>query len=101
MSFAQWVDILNGESVSFSEHYCYEGERFVANWRFDITDRENQLYITYGDNGGEGWLGDFDQALVLQGAQIDGVDIAKLCLEASPHRRGRFRALTRARKDAR
>lgn len=83
MSLEQWVRVLHGQSHDISEPYHYEGERFTANWSFDKNRlHEHELYVTY-DGGGEGWMGDFDDILIVEGLTLHGVDLAKLCLEAS------------------
>jgi len=79
MSFEQWVRILKGEPYSAAHPYRYEGKRFTAQWHFDVNEID-QLRVGY-DDGGEGWKGALDGMDALQGKQLDGVDLARLCLK--------------------
>ncbi len=79
MSFERWVRILGGAPRTVEEPYWYEGERFTACWAFD---GRRGLEVAY-DDGGVGWEGELDDADVIAGAQVDGVDVARLALRAA------------------
>lgn len=80
ISLEQWIRVLNGEVYQVSRPYYYEGERFTGNWYFDI-NANDQLTVTY-DDAGVGWIGTLDSIEMLQGPEIEGVDLAKAALEA-------------------
>lgn len=82
ISFEQWIRILNGEEYTVSTPYFYEGERFTADWRFDINEQD-QLYVGY-DDGAVGWTGDLTAIHVIEGRRVDGADVAMVALDAMP-----------------
>ena len=77
--FPDWVAILNGQWWSESEPYWYEGQQFIATWSFNGSGR---LEVSYGDDGASGWEGRLRSADVIEGPQIDGIDVARLALKA-------------------
>ena len=82
LHFATWIRILQGHSYSTRSRYFYEGEQFTAEWSFNIFG-EVQLGVGY-DDGGTGWEGALANMGYLKGPVLDGVDVAKLALQASP-----------------
>lgn len=76
-----WLNILLGKAVSVDTPYQYEGQQCHATWSFNVKAK-NQLRV-FIDDGGDGWLGDFDDLTVLRGPEIDGVDLAKAALAAA------------------
>lgn len=83
LSLDQWVRILLGEHYEEEDPYTYEGEDFTALWSF-AADRQDQLSVTY-DDGGEGWSGFFNEIEIIEGPNLEGVDLGRLALAASEH----------------
>jgi hypothetical protein len=58
----KWMRISNGEEVTIDSVGYYEGEEFSVSWCFN-TDPQDTLIVTYGDDGGMGFVGKIDEAI--------------------------------------
>lgn len=76
----RWIRGLCGESWEVSKSDWYEAERFTGVWSFD----GNCYLEVNNDESGQGyWSGELDDLEVIEGPEVDGVDLAKLALSAS------------------
>lgn len=80
LSLEQWIRILGGASWNADRPYLYEGDRFIGTWSFD---GRRGLEVTY-DDAGVGWDGEIDDIDLIEGPQVDGVDVARLAVKATP-----------------
>ena len=74
----RWLRIIGGEPWSTQKPYWYEGQRFTGDWSFDGF---GGLMVGY-DDGGVGWEGNLEGLDIIEGPQLDEVDLAKLALSA-------------------
>ena len=58
-----WTKVKSGKPLSIrGKGYIYEGEFFWDHWHFN-TYENNEIYVTYGNDGGEGFIGSFSSAV--------------------------------------
>ena len=79
ISFDRWLRIVAGNPDEIARSYRYEGERYKGEWRFD---GHGALEVGY-DDGGVGWTGSLEGLDLIDGPELDGVDIALLAVRAS------------------
>jgi|WetSurMetagenome_2_1015567.scaffolds.fasta_scaffold475804_2 hypothetical protein len=51
-----WAQIVSGEEVTLRSRGAYEGKFFWIQWSFNCGEIQD-LYVTYGDDGGVGYEG--------------------------------------------
>ena len=58
----EWSKVRDGAPITKSgDGYYYEGEFFQDHWRFNSP--KGSLSVQYGEDGGEGWSGSWQEAL--------------------------------------
>jgi len=62
-----WQKIQAGKAWGArGETYYYEGERFSCYWDFNGRGEPGSLIVSYGNDGGEGYCGDWEDADVTE-----------------------------------
>lgn len=64
LSPGQWASVLAGEALSVvGAGYHYEGQHFQDYWHFG-GGLDGDLTVEYGDDGGTGFIGSLDDAII-------------------------------------
>lgn len=71
-----WAAVVAGEELSHSAYGWYEGKRFPMEWNFNCGDIQN-LYITYGNDGGVGYEGNVFDLYIAEYLSYDESSIPK------------------------
>ena len=58
-----WSQIKEGEKKVIESVGYYEGDEFDVSWCFNC-DPENTLIVAYGDDGGTGFIGNIEDAMI-------------------------------------
>lgn len=67
ISARNWSKIRRNLPVCLrGESYYYEGERFSCHWEFNGRDEPGSLVVGYGDDGAEGYVGEWKDAEIME-----------------------------------
>lgn len=67
IGYARWRRIRAGEAVMVKSIGWYEGQRFQCRWYFGLKE-EDSLVVNYGDDGGQGFVGQIYDANIEENA---------------------------------
>ena len=73
IGYARWRRIRAGHAVMVRSTGWYESKSFPCRWYFDLA-AENSLEVCYGDDGGQGFLGQITDAHIEENAPKKGSD---------------------------
>ncbi len=73
IGYARWRRIRAGHAVVVRSTGWYEGKSFPCRWYFDLKE-ENSLVVDYGDDGGQGFVGQILDAHIEENAQKTGTN---------------------------